>query len=412
MDPAAKLQELTAQATAKYAVKDYNAAAELYAYATELQAEVNGEMSSANADLLYTYGRCLYHLAVKKSDVLGLSKVSSEGLEGSKTALGKNEHKRKRLDEVQDGEQKVLEEAVTQIVQDKSGPLQTKEATDEVKRPYFQFTGDENFDDSGDDQDGEEEEENDGDPEEEDDFSTAYEVLDMARVLSQKRLEEIEENDLGKGKLTEDSSETRQLKERLADTYDLQAEISLEGERFPTAVVDLRSALDLKKVLYSRENSLIAEAHFKLSLALEFTSVTQQKDENGEPIGEANVDEAMREEAAHELEEAISSCKLRIQMEEAKLKSEGNGEEGTSKASKAQIDDVKDMVKELAHRVHISRTTKKVEPLLIVHSLGKFGNLQYPSTMSAVQRHWMARIHSRVSLDQCWANRQQPRGLG
>ena len=73
----AQLDDLKAQATLKYAVKDYNAAAELYSEATELQAELNGEMSSRNAELLYNYGRCLYHVAVKNSDVLG-SKVAGE----------------------------------------------------------------------------------------------------------------------------------------------------------------------------------------------------------------------------------------------------------------------------------------------------------------------------------------------
>ena len=34
-------------------------------------------MSSRNAELLYSYGRCLYHVAVKNSDVLG-SKVAGE----------------------------------------------------------------------------------------------------------------------------------------------------------------------------------------------------------------------------------------------------------------------------------------------------------------------------------------------
>ena len=73
----ARLDDLKAQATLKYAVKDYNAAAELYSQATELQATINGEMAAENADLLYAYGRCLYHVAVANSDVLG-SKVAGE----------------------------------------------------------------------------------------------------------------------------------------------------------------------------------------------------------------------------------------------------------------------------------------------------------------------------------------------
>lgn len=80
----AQLDHLKARATLKYSIKDYNAAAELYSEATELQAELNGEMSSLNADLLYKYGRCLYHVAVKNSDVLGLKVAGEKGGDGSK----------------------------------------------------------------------------------------------------------------------------------------------------------------------------------------------------------------------------------------------------------------------------------------------------------------------------------------
>ncbi len=74
-----ELEDLIAQATLKYSVKDYDAAAELYSRATELQAELHGEMAAGNADLLYAYGRCLFHAAVRSSDVLG-SKVAGESL--------------------------------------------------------------------------------------------------------------------------------------------------------------------------------------------------------------------------------------------------------------------------------------------------------------------------------------------
>lgn len=80
----AQLDDLKARATLKYSIKDYDAAAELYSEATELQAELNGEMSSLNADLLYKYGRCLFHVAVKNSDVLGLQVAGEKGEDGPK----------------------------------------------------------------------------------------------------------------------------------------------------------------------------------------------------------------------------------------------------------------------------------------------------------------------------------------
>ena len=65
-------------------------------------------------------------------------------------------------------------------------------------------------------------------------MAVAFEILDLARVLFNKKLElpvdDAEPNE--KGKAIGDSSMTKHIKERLADTHDLLAEISLENERF------------------------------------------------------------------------------------------------------------------------------------------------------------------------------------
>lgn len=350
-----RLDDLTAQATARYAIKDYNSAVELYSRATELQAESNGEMSSENADLLYAYGRCLYHVAVSNSDVLG-SKVAGEKRDdgGNIVAKRRRMNGTGAINGTGTPKEKSTEEMVAQIVEENEGVKPTKEEQTTEDKPYFQFTGDENFDESDDSDEPEGTEAEEGPDAEEDDFSNAYEVLDLARILLQRRLEELQEGE-GKGKSLEHLGATRQIKERLADTHDLQAEISLEGERFPDAVVDLRAALALKQELFPRYSSILAEAHFKLSLALEFSSVTQQKDENGEVEAgkQAHVDEAMREEAAAEMEAAIASCKLRIEQEEAALNSTPiiNGGFKMPKVTRESIDEVKEIVKDMEQRV-------------------------------------------------------------
>ena len=354
-----QLKDLTAQATLKYTVKDYNAAAELYSQATELQAEINGEMSPENADLLYAYGRCLYHVAVKNSDVLGSKVAGEKREEGSKKSSSKKQKKKKKEKinkEIEDPEKRIAEEVVTKVVEEKDGPIVPETEADKASKPYFQFTGDENWDTSDEEEEGAEEDgEGAEEADEEDDFVDAYEVLDLARVLLLKKIEEVE-NTSGKGKAKDESQEVRQLKERLADTYNLQAEISLEGERFPIAVEDFRSALELKKALFPQESNLVAEAHYMLSLALEFSSVTQQKNTNGEVEAgtEAVVDEAMREEAVQEMEAAIASCKMRIRKEEVNSQKgdhEANGDAEKPKVTKKNIDDVKEMVKEMEQRV-------------------------------------------------------------
>ena len=257
------------------------------------------------------------------------------------------------------------EEVVTKIVETREGLVDSVKESGKEGKPFFQFTGDENFDDSEDGNQSADGDGQDSEPaDEDDDFVNAYEVLDLARILLSNKLKEAQ---AGKDTEIELSAVARQLKERLADTHDLQAEISLEGERFPNAVIDLKAALELKEELYPPASSLNAEAHYKLSLALEFSSVTQQKNENGEVVdgGEATIDEAMREEAAKEMEAAIASCQLRIEHEKGSIGSDSANPRVLDRPeiTQADIDEVKELVMDMQQRVSLmglvlSRTLK------------------------------------------------------
>lgn len=149
---------------------------------------------------------------------------------------------------------------------------------------------------------------------------------------------------------------TTHLKERLADTHDLLAEISLENERFPGAVTDFRAALALKQQMYPEESEIIAEAHFKLSLALEFASITQSK-EDGEEAPESKpkedaepqIDQGMRDEAIKELEAALNSTQLKLNNKEVELASSSSPEDND--ITRAQIADVKEIITDMETRV-------------------------------------------------------------
>lgn len=355
-DRSSQLEDLVAQATHKYSVKDYDAAAEIYAYATELQADLNGEMSPKNANLLYAYGRCLYHVAVKKSDVLGSVVVGEKETNESRPARSMRQVQSSNPEteascNVKDGDasQDAAPECVgeAQTMQAERRSLQTKEASND--KPYFHFKGDEDWDaSSGDMEDDDINEEPD---DQQDDFLDAYEVLDMARLLLQGKIVELEQ-DTGHGIDQENMRQIRQLKERLADIHDLQAEICLEGERFSSAVEDLRTSLHIKEAILPQESSLIAEGHYKLSLALEFLSATMQKNSNGGAIPGSDAREyaAVREEAADELKAAIRSCNIRLKREEKGLH-EAELNVYDMRAAETAIDDVKGMVKDLEQRV-------------------------------------------------------------
>jgi HAT1-interacting factor 1 len=237
------LADLTAKASALYLQKNYEEAAEVYARAAEMQAEFNGEMSPENADILYLYGRSLFKVGQSKSDVLG----GQAGGEKKPKANGASKSKQGQSESTVAGviaaavaeqdksaAEEVAEEKVAIVAKNVSGSeLQNADELPDAKKPLFQFTGDENFEDS----DGEEEGEGEGEDEEEeeDDLAVAFEVLDLSRVLFEKALEQTnteESGEKGKEVAEEVPPAIRHLNERLADTHDLLAEISLENEKY------------------------------------------------------------------------------------------------------------------------------------------------------------------------------------
>lgn len=357
---ASRLDHLKASAIQQYALKNYLSAAELFSEAAEVQDQINGEMSPENADLLYQYGRCLYHVGVSRSDVLGGKVAQQEEPKRKKRKVGQTEVIEKGEpsasgpvgDSLHDGEEKAAEEVVGAAVAENDGDCHGPSVT---SKPFFQITGDENWTDSEEEEDDEAEAEE----EEEDDFAVAYEILDAARVLLARKIgtaQSAERND-------RNPQEVRQLRERLADTHDLQAEIKLENEQFNDAVNDARDALALKIQLYPQESGLIAEAHYKLSIALDFASLPTQPAEadDGAPVKEeGKVDEEMRQQAAEEMEKAILSCQARIKKEEAALSELGTGK---LESAKRGITDAKDMVKDMKTRLFDLRNPAPVAAL-------------------------------------------------
>ncbi|KAK2019159.1 histone H1-binding protein [Colletotrichum eremochloae] len=336
------LADLSAKGTALYAKKQYEDAAECFTKAAELQDEINGEMHPKNAEILFLYGRSVFKVGQSKSDVLGGKAGGEKKIEKPKTKAPE----KAAAEAAPTDAQRITEEGVAIVATETSGG-KTDEKVDE-KKPLFQFNGDENFDDESDDEEAEGEGE---EEEEEDDLAVAFGVLDMARVLYSRQLEELEKeepNGKAQEQLDGDKLTVKHVKERLADTHDLLAEISLENERYPDAIEDSRKSLKYKKELYTDDSEIIAEAHFKLSLALEFASVTTTQEE-GEQAESKPFDEKLREEAANELEAAIRSTKLKLQNKEVELATMASPED--NEVTRATITDVKDMIADMEQRL-------------------------------------------------------------
>ncbi|KAL4746785.1 hypothetical protein BDW72DRAFT_184189 [Aspergillus terricola var. indicus] len=354
IDERQRLEALIKRAAAKDAMKDYNAAAELYSEATEIQAKLNGELSLENANLLFTYGKTLYNVAVSKSDVLGskvAGKAQPQPAPEDKSASSKS--------------LPIADNLIKNAVASSSSvtKLQERGSEDNQNKPFFQFTGDENFDtDSEEENEDNAAEGDEDDDDDDDDFANAFEILDLARILYHKKLSALEES--GKGKSTDSVPELREIKEHLADTYDLQAEISLEGEKFSDAVADLKMALELRQSLFPMEDPSIAECHYKLSLALEFGAV-KHGDSLEEETEPAKVDEEMRKEAVTQMEMAIESCRIRMSQEQEKLETNGSLDEDRRTALKRRIANVKEIIQDMEQRLlDLRRPPVSVEKVL------------------------------------------------
>ena len=117
--------------------------------------------------------------------------------------------------------------------------------------------------------------------------------------------------------------------------------------------------------MYPEESEIVAEAHFKLSLALEFASITRTKDDGEEGAdvteAEAHVDQGMRDEAVKELEAAINSTKLKLQNKEVELASTSSPDD--NEVTRAQIAEVKEIVSEMEGRVSPLNITVGASPV-------------------------------------------------
>lgn len=300
------LTSLKARALKAFASKDFSSAVDLYSQACALQAELHkSEDDPRNAHLLYQYGRALFELARSKSDILG-------GAPDEKPP------------------------ATTSTSTEPTASASAKPAVEPKTGAVLHFEGDENWDDASSD----EEEEGEAEAEEDDDeMGQAWTILDLARVLYEKQLPDLEP----------ESAAHRNLITILSDVYDLLGEVSLESEGFPQAAKDLEESLKHKLSLYPTTHSYIAEAHFKLALALEFSAA-------GEEVSEED-GEKLRQRAASELEKAIDSCKGRLAAEEEKLAAKVEGE--SRNKEEKEVKDVKEMIAELEQRMNELREPVK-----------------------------------------------------
>lgn len=118
--------------------------------------------------------------------------------------------------------------------------------------------------------------------------------------------------------------------------------------RYPNAIEDGRTSLKYKMELYPEESEIISEAHYKLSLALEFASITTPKDDGSTAKREA-IDQDLRDEAIKEMELAIKSFKLKLQNKEVEVATMLSPEDND--LARKSINEMKELIADMEQRV-------------------------------------------------------------
>lgn len=133
--------------------------------------QLNGDLAPANGDAYFLYGQALLQFAIQQNTVLGQSAQASAT----------------KVEE----QQETAKEEQGKIVLNMTHYtcIYLSESTEESKNPLFQLSGVPEFKES--EEDDEEEEENDEEEEgagntADEDFETAWDILDVARVIFEK----------------------------------------------------------------------------------------------------------------------------------------------------------------------------------------------------------------------------------
>ncbi|KAI0683977.1 hypothetical protein BC835DRAFT_1392364 [Cytidiella melzeri] len=213
-DKSLSMEEALELAKRAFALKKYEEAVDHYATVLELVTAKHGDKAPETADMYFAYGKALLENAIAQSSVLG---------------------------------------------KDQTGEAVTGEVDEDVKGSgaFLSFSGDV---EEGEDAAEAEEEDEDGEDgedgeEPEDDFGAAWEAFELARAIFEKQ---------------QDADDETKLK--LAETYILLGDVSLETEKFEEAIQDYSAGLELKLELLPQSSRQIAEAHYKLSIVLDLSS--------------------------------------------------------------------------------------------------------------------------------------------
>ncbi|XP_025194680.1 histone-binding protein N1/N2-like [Melanaphis sacchari] len=300
-------------------IKDFQEAVDVLSEACSLFGTIYSELDEKCAEAYFNYGCALLELSKNQISPVGLEEKDEEENDGETST------------EEMDSKNEDNEASISNVT-NKLGKEETNDSVDDKSTEKEDNLPEETSIDAKENEDGEQstEKENisvdEGEkPDEEDvnDLQIAWEMLDLAKVIYKNQ-------------------DTEESKLKLAEVLMKCGEVSIEDEKFETAIQDMTESLEIRRLLLPEDSRIIAETLFQLGIAQELGGSGEQ--------------------AIELLTEAVTVLNHKIKT----LENMNNG----SDIIKAEIEDVKSIIPEIQEKIVDIKERKKTAVSALLAAVG------------------------------------------
>ncbi|KAJ1920753.1 hypothetical protein H4219_001152 [Mycoemilia scoparia] len=256
------ISELIDKGTRAFALEQWEDAINYFgemSQTTQVSEQAFGSQSPRYADALVMYGRALLQNAIHQTTLLAKKTLAEAAAKSQQVEENGTPAKKGHIQFEGEPDFRAFDE---DGADEKEGEKNCDEPEKVAGTSKEQSNGKEAETSNGGDEGGNDNEDEDDTG---DDFSAAWEVLDVARVIQEQQ-----------------PGKDAQLK--LSETLMLLGDVSMESESFEQATKDFEHALLVKKQHLADDDRELAEAYYKLALAYEYNKETGKAIESLESV--------------------------------------------------------------------------------------------------------------------------------
>ncbi|CAH1713618.1 histone-binding protein N1/N2-like [Aphis gossypii] len=308
-------------------IKDFQEAVDVLSEACSLFGTIYSELDEKCAEAYFNYGCALLELSKNQISPVGLEeKLEEENDDESSTEemdsnnVTTEDNKASMSDVTNEIEKEETDNVDDTKSIEKKENLQ-EETSDDVKENEVGEQSTEKEDTSVDE--GEKPDEEDVGEDEVNDLQIAWEMLELAKVIYKNK-------------------DTEESKLKLAEVLMKCGEVSIEDEKFETAIQDMTESLEIRRLLLPEDSRIIAETLFQLGIAQELGGSGEQ--------------------AIELLTEAVTVLNHKIKTLESM--------NSDSDTTKAEIAEVKSIIPEIQEKIVDIKERKKAAVSALLAAVG------------------------------------------